>query len=854
MLPVRLTLRNFLAYRAPDPVILDGLHLACLSGPNGAGKSSLLDAITWALWGRARARSDQELISLGTDDMSVELDFEQENERYRVTRQRDRKRRQGQLSLFIWDEKVSGGFNEISASTMRETQARINDLLRLDYDTFVHSAFLQQGKADVFTVKTPAQRKQILGDILGLDSWRYYEDRAKRQLREIDTALGNIDGRLTQIEEDLARQPALERDLAEAEAEYAAAEEALREAEARYEDIQDAPTQLRAASDRLADLARRLREYEGDEQAILAESERQRERIGGYRAIIAQREAIEEGFATLEAARRADESLSDKLMTLQEAEQRRHALESQIATAHAALAAQASDHRGAIEELERLTDGTAALDAELVGVEAQIQTLEAKEDERSQLNKTIARMNEEAASLTSTNNALRNEMAAIKKRMDTLQSTDANAATCPTCRQPLSPQQRANLITEYQEEGTSRGDQFRANAAQIEEIRTSVTDHEKRAEQLLSEAARLNFLRQNAGELRARQNAARDADTRLTEARAALKSVESALAAENYAGEARAQLAALQDEIEGLGYDRSAHAEARENLSAYRTYEARQQELRIALDSLPEAENALSTTEKRLERLRRVRGEDAQAHTEMLQEVERLKALVAEANRRYDEASQRRTAFQIAGEKRARVQQALHALDSARQRRAALQDRRNGLIEQQGIYEQLRDAFGKNGIPAMIIEAAIPELEDAANDLLTRMSDGRMQVHFSTQREKVTGGIAETLDIAISDEAGTRDYALYSGGEAFRINFAIRIALSKMLAQRAGAQLRTLFLDEGFGTQDAIGRERLVEAINAISNDFDLILVITHIDDLRDAFPARLEVEKTPSGSHVRIA
>jgi hypothetical protein len=197
MLPVRLTLRNFLAYRAPDPVILDGLHLACLSGPNGAGKSSLLDAITWALWGRARARSDQELISLGTDDMSVELDFEQENERYRVTRQRDRKRRQGQLSLFIWDEKVSGGFNEISASTMRETQARINDLLRLDYDTFVHSAFLQQGKADVFTVKTPAQRKQILGDILGLDSWRYYEDRAKRQLREIDTALGNIDGRLT---------------------------------------------------------------------------------------------------------------------------------------------------------------------------------------------------------------------------------------------------------------------------------------------------------------------------------------------------------------------------------------------------------------------------------------------------------------------------------------------------------------------------------------------------------------------------------------------------------------------------------------------------------------------------------
>jgi exonuclease SbcC len=86
------------------------------------------------------------------------------------------------------------------------------------------------------------------------------------------------------------------------------------------------------------------------------------------------------------------------------------------------------------------------------------------------------------------------------------------------------------------------------------------------------------------------------------------------------------------------------------------------------------------------------------------------------------------------------------------------------------------------------------------------------------------------------------------------VNFAIRLALSRLLARRAGAQLRTLFIDEGFGTQDTQGRERLVEAIHAIQDEFDLILVITHIEELKEAFPARIEVTKTDAGSQVEMA
>src|SRR3989344_2390114 len=184
------------------------------------------------------------------------------------------------------------------------------------------------------------------------------------------------------------------------------------------------------------------------------------------------------------------------------------------------------------------------------------------------------------------------------------------------------------------------------------------------------------------------------------------------------------------------------------------------------------------------------------------------------------------------------------------------------LQKEKGAFEELALAFGKKGIQAMIIESAIPEIEDEANRLLDRLTEGRMRVHFETQREtktlrqssgqangEKTPGIIETLDIIISDEMGERPYEAYSGGEQFRVNFAMRLALSKLLTHRAGARLQFLVVDEGFGTQDAEGRTRIIESLNAIKDDFEKILIITHLEELKEEFPVRIEVQKGPTGS-----
>ncbi len=78
-------------------------------------------------------------------------------------------------------------------------------------------------------------------------------------------------------------------------------------------------------------------------------------------------------------------------------------------------------------------------------------------------------------------------------------------------------------------------------------------------------------------------------------------------------------------------------------------------------------------------------------------------------------------------------------------------------------------------------------------------------------------------------------------------------AISRVLAQRKGSSLQTLIIDEGFGSQDQLGCDRLVSAINAIALNFECILVITNMPQMKEAFNTLIEVTKTDIGSMVQL-
>src|SRR5437763_10520567 len=133
MIPVRLAVRNFMCYRGDGAVLdLDGIHLACLSGENGAGKSALLGAMTWALWGKARERVfDDELISQGATEMSVEFEFILGNCRYRVIRKCSLKagRPVTVLEIQMQTAEDADSWKSLTGHHVRDTQAKISDLL-----------------------------------------------------------------------------------------------------------------------------------------------------------------------------------------------------------------------------------------------------------------------------------------------------------------------------------------------------------------------------------------------------------------------------------------------------------------------------------------------------------------------------------------------------------------------------------------------------------------------------------------------------------------------------------------------------------------------------------------------------
>ena len=210
---------------------------------------------------------------------------------------------------------------------------------------------------------------------------------------------------------------------------------------------------------------------------------------------------------------------------------------------------------------------------------------------------------------------------------------------------------------------------------------------------------------------------------------------------------------------------------------------------------------------------------------------------------------------QIAANRRVgAAQQRLDVLDSLRRRRESLNEDRAQLAQLIQRLKLLEKACGRDGVQALLIEQALPEIEDHANQLLDKLTNGDMRVTFETQRAlKSREGLAETLDIRIIDSAGERPYTQLQRGRTIPSQLRHPLALSQILAQRAGARLQTLVIDEGFGSQDPSGRQRLVEAINAIADNFQRILVITHIDELRDAFPARIEVEKSAIGSTITV-
>ncbi|NEQ33226.1 MAG: ATP-binding cassette family protein, partial [Leptolyngbya sp. SIO4C5] len=318
---------------------------------------------------------------------------------------------------------------------------------------------------------------------------------------------------------------------------------------------------------------------------------------------------------------------------------------------------------------------------------------------------------------------------------------------------------------------------------------------------------------------------------------------------------AQQQIAQLEQQLAASDYCFEQHQELRAALQRSQVWQLRQQELAQAQQQFPQIEQKRQQlTQLQRDRQAELSAVEQQLNwlSEQLQQIPDPQAEIADLEQHIQaERADREQQLAHLG----RLQQQLDQLDSLQQQRDRQQQELEQAKRQVRVYTELTYAFGRNGIQALMIENLLPQLEAETNQILGRLSANQLHVQFVTQRAgRSRNKLIDTLDILIADARGTRPYETYSGGEAFRVNFAIRLAIARLLAQRSGTALQVLIVDEGFGTQDQEGCERLITAINAIAADFACILAVTHVPHFREAFQTRIDVFKTAAGSQIQLS
>ena len=860
MIPVKLKMRNFMCYRDNVPPLeFTGIHLACLSGDNGNGKSAIIDAITWALWGKARASSIDDLIHTTQSEMEVEFDFAIGPQIYRIIRKRSRPKKRGGAGQSSLDLMVASGdgFRVISGNTMDQTQEKIiKEILHMDYDTFINSAYLRQGHADEFTRQAPSKRKEVLGNILGLSLYDELEDRARTLARQHESTSVQLENTINEINNELSQKPAYEAELERAQGALSRIDAIVKEKEAGLNELRKKKEALESKKSQLDELEARINNSTRDLQRWEQQTNQHLSRIKTYEEVIGRRETIESGYAQFTEAKKTNDELEQKFRQSVNLDRQKTQLEKKITEAKNELLKSHALNQQRINDLEARAQNLIELRNRLNLAQSKMRQMGESESALRQKEQAVQETQKQISYLEAEKARLEREIGEVTEKLDLLAShTESHKeAKCPLCETELTREGLTLIESKYTKEKQEKSDALKANRDSLAQKRAEFEALQKERSQIESglnqEKSRvqgqISVLTRDIGEIE-------QDEQKLAGLRETLNDIEQRLAKRDFAIAEQQAMADIEAELTGLDYDSARHEQARQQLKQLEPCERDK-------NTLDEAERLINQEKEAAARA----GEAAQGLRDSLKlDNEKKEALTAELTRLpalRDELATAEAEYRNLAGQRSQAQEAVGSVKAKIQRCAELEIKKKEkesqlaqVSREETIYRELARAFGKTGIQALIIETALPEIQTEANALLARMTDGRMTVKFDTQKETKKGTVQETLDITIADELGTRSYEMFSGGEAFRIDFAIRIGLSRLLAKRAGAPLPTLIIDEGFGTQDNTGLEKLQEAIKSIQDDFEKILVVTHMDELKDAFPTRIDITKTAEGSMISV-
>jgi len=905
MKPLSLKLTAFGPYAACEEIDFTALGASTLflvSGETGAGKTAILDGICFALFGTASGteRAPRSLRSdhaAPTTTTSVTLEFKLKSRHFRVDRSpeqlRPKQRGDGMTksssdaSLFIKGDQDW----EVVATGTKEVNQAIEERIGFGADQFRQIVILPQGEFRRLLSSKSAEREDIFARLFDTKRYRHVQDSLDAEYRLLKKALETGDN---------ARSTLLNALGFEAEE---ALESALVQATATIEQKLIADKAIRATADRARDALEKARQVERIlSEAVTANKAcealtAQTARFESERQILAMAEqaATIEAVAThrdtrIQELKTADRGLALSRVTLKNDEEAMGIAEAKYAAAQA----QATDRTAATEHLRRLEKTEAeAGDFSLAqttaaGSAKALKTIEVRQDELSRalpsateaqsLAQTGLMAGRSAADGVQTLKLLIESHKALAENVGKLAADLTDGEPCPVCGSPDHPEpghgatDATDAVLESHRQklkeaqsAAAKLPRLEALAAQTTATLTTLSEEDKQLQSKRLEAERAHLSAAH-DEARLAQSVPEDLrapgaiTNALTSAKQKLSVLESTWKqAQVQHQERTAKLSAARatlqaneaQQISAQGYLQDAEIELKKTITeAGFASEAAYQQARRPLATRAELKRSLSAFDTGMAAARD-RVERAQAAATGLEKAD-LAVLTAThdaANKAATSAEQETSQLMERSANLGRTQAQLATIGSEQAEQRArytvvgrLSNMANGKGPQRITFERF--------VQAEILESVLV----SANQRFHTMTNGRysLQRALNTQDKRRQAGL--DLEVLDSHTGSPRPVSTLSGGEGFEASLALALGLADTVqAQSGGIQLDAIFVDEGFGSLGGQDLDAVIQALQALQEGGRLVGVISHVAELGERIPARLEVIKDKVGSHTRF-
>lgn len=900
MIPIRLSLKNFLSYGPTLQTIDFGdFPLICLSGKNGHGKSALLDAISWAIWGQARkisgaVKADAQLLRLGQSHMVVSIDFIFGKEQYRIRRELVKTHGKATASLDFGIISNDGTLIPLTDKTIKLTQQKIEQVIGLDYESFINSAFLKQGQSNEFSRKSPKERKEILAAILGLDKYEQIRKITLEKIRTIQQNLQSLALYQEKMHQELLHKPTIAQKLVLAQQQslqlqnnYACLETELASTQGEKKKLQEEVLLIEHKKAELRELYQQKQQQEEELIAVF----KQWRLIKATNTNATSLQNIEHACkqqkilldAHMHSLQKSLELKNQLLLIKQEEQQAINQLRNQyqrtIQHKEASLQlvviqknAALTECKTIIKQIKESNQQLQELEHNQTTIQQEITRLAFNTDLYLCLEKQLEKRKNYYHRWNAYGNKLKQELQQLSQKYHLNKETDAS---CPLCEQKLSASRKKFLKAKFESQMRLMSCQIRRLETMLPQLKQLIIIQHEQLQAMKETQTKKSTLQARYEEINNAKTKLVQKLTQLDEQQQTLiktletlqttidveeKNLQAMKNAEDDSIEKdptittlKAAYASKKIELLSCNYDQAAHDQANkhyQDLEHQRTRilelfeEYRQQDQRKStINDLFKQRKQLKKQIHMLEQcLQTLPALNTHLETQQQQElniIERLKST----------HQQRELLLLDIGS----LQQQLTTLEDLAKTAKNTQHEIDTLKQTLHDYQLIAESLSKDGIQALLIEQALPEIEQEANALLAQLTNNQAHIIIESLKDLQKGGSKETLDIKISDAAGLRPYEMFSGGEAFRIDLALRIAISKLLARRAGTSLQTLIIDEGFGSQDEEGLGHIMDAIYKIQDNFCKVIIVSHLTSMKDQFPVHFLVEKGPQGSFIKI-